>query len=354
MKHDKICTWLGLPAGGWPPDHYALLGLTPGEQDVARIEQHVHDRLAKLRCYQLSNPEQATEAMNRLAQAFMCLTDAEAKKVYDLSSGRNGSRPDAPKEPAVCPAAGETAPPVAADDTAVRPLTQVDWQNSPPPVRNGDEAAPATVLAEAPAANGAVAAPPETAAAPPVPPASQPADLLFESARVSVEARRGIGTLGALVGRIDHTRHLLWSWDQAGRYLNKARRRLSRLADQNDLSRWLEKVGEQMEGFPKILGQPGQPGYRVVAMARLEMTAVMFNMLDPNQREALARDWVAGRVVLLAHRKFLHGEFKRLRRRNILARAIHASRAALNDHPRWVLLGIAAAALAVAGFYLAI
>jgi hypothetical protein len=372
MKHDKICAWLGLPAGAWPPDHYTLLGLNPGEKDVVRIEQHVHDRLAKLRCYQLSNPEQATEAMNRLAQAFMCLTDAEAKRTYDRLAGGMSQIaevvPHGPPGKAINGHACTEANGAAVDDTAVRPLTQVDWKNTPPPVRAAEPtltpaappaaAPPPPETLPSPTANGT--APVETAqmtTAPQVPvepPLSQPADFLYESARASVEARRGIGTLRALSDRIDHTRHLLWAWDQAGKYLNKSKRRLSRLGEQNDLNRWLEKIGELMEHFPRVLGQPGQPGYRVVAMARLEMTAIMFNILDPHQREALSRDWVAGRIVLLSHRKFLRQEFKSLRRSNIFARAMRAARAAVNDHPSWVLLGVSMTALAIAAFYLMI
>ena len=34
MTHERICSWLGLPPDqGWPPDHYRLLGLEPGESD---------------------------------------------------------------------------------------------------------------------------------------------------------------------------------------------------------------------------------------------------------------------------------------------------------------------------------
>jgi hypothetical protein len=379
MKHDKICTWLGLPAGAWPPDHYALLGLKPGEGDVGRIEQQVHDRLAKLRCYQLSHPEQATEAMNRLAQAFMCLTDPEAKKLYDGSAASGGAAPGggaakpASEKPINGHAAAETRGfPSAIDDTAVQPKTHVDWKNSPPPVRAAGPASTA-VVPSLPGVNGASAveaapqvppeaAPTEAAAnenapaaaatqAPAQPPVSQPADLLYESARASLEARRGIGTIGALIERIDHTRRLLWAWDQAGKYLNRSSRRLSRLAEQNDLNRCLEKIGEQVEHFPRILGQPGQAGYRIIAMARLEMTGVMFNMLDPHQREALARDWNAGRAVLLVHRQFLRKEFRQARRSGILGRAARAVRGALNDHPSWVLFGIALVTLAVALFY---
>src|SRR5947209_18440430 len=81
MNAKVLCNWLEIP--DWPPDHYALLGLKPGEQDAACIERHVHERMAKLRCYQLSYPEEATEGMNRLAQAFICLTEALAKQSYD-------------------------------------------------------------------------------------------------------------------------------------------------------------------------------------------------------------------------------------------------------------------------------
>src|SRR5437016_4394986 len=83
MTHELICTWLDLPTGNWPPDHYTLLGLPPGEADLARIEQQVHARMERVRRYQLTHPEAATEAMNRLAQALVCLTDPAAKRAYD-------------------------------------------------------------------------------------------------------------------------------------------------------------------------------------------------------------------------------------------------------------------------------
>ncbi|HZT82775.1 MAG TPA: hypothetical protein VFA26_21270, partial [Gemmataceae bacterium] len=105
MSHELICTWLGLPPGDWPPDHYRLLGLEPGESDSARIEERVHDRLEVVRRYQLLHPELVTEAMNRLAQAYVCLTDPDARRAYDSARfGRptgNGARPPAPAAPKV-------------------------------------------------------------------------------------------------------------------------------------------------------------------------------------------------------------------------------------------------------------
>src|SRR5437879_4025111 len=85
MSHELICNWLGLPATSWPPDHYTLLALPPGEQDIARIEQAVHERMDRVRRYQLAHQEPATEAMNRLAQALCCLTDPAAKRAYDTA-----------------------------------------------------------------------------------------------------------------------------------------------------------------------------------------------------------------------------------------------------------------------------
>src|SRR5271167_3245490 len=83
MANELICNWLGLPPDSWPPDHYRLLGLDPDRADAESVEREVHRRLEIVRRYQLTHPEPATEAMNRLAQAFVCLTDPDARKAYD-------------------------------------------------------------------------------------------------------------------------------------------------------------------------------------------------------------------------------------------------------------------------------
>jgi hypothetical protein len=83
MSHEFICSCLHLSAANWPPDHYTLLGLEPGESDPERIERHAQERMEKLRHYQLRHADPVTEAMNRLAQALVCLTDPVAKEDYD-------------------------------------------------------------------------------------------------------------------------------------------------------------------------------------------------------------------------------------------------------------------------------
>jgi hypothetical protein len=91
--HEQICEILGLSPKTWPPNHYALLGLKRGESDGQLIETRVHDRMRQVRPYQLSYPEQVTEVMNRLAQAFACLTDPTARQAYDESLQAPHSEP---------------------------------------------------------------------------------------------------------------------------------------------------------------------------------------------------------------------------------------------------------------------
>src|SRR4051794_40152957 len=84
MNREMICGWLGLADKRWPPDPYALLGLIPISCDVPAIERAVQMQMTKLRCYQLLHPEEATEGMTRIAQAYIVLVErhgsrAEAK-----------------------------------------------------------------------------------------------------------------------------------------------------------------------------------------------------------------------------------------------------------------------------------
>jgi len=87
MSVALISSTLGVPADRWPPDHYELLGLPRGPADAARVEAHVLDRMERLRKLQLTHPDAVTEAMNRLAQALVCLTDPKLKREYDASLG---------------------------------------------------------------------------------------------------------------------------------------------------------------------------------------------------------------------------------------------------------------------------
>lgn len=363
MDHDLICTWLGLPAGSWPPDHYTLLGLPPGEADTAKIEEQVHDRLARLRSYQLHHPEQVTEAMNRLAQAFTCLTDPEAKRVYDRAFF-----PDvAPHHPP------PTAAPPAGEEQITDPLAWLfgPWDqalasDAPTPAQILGEAmvspaAPAGAPAE-PAggsdsaeggAGGAVAtdAPADAAPAAEAAAGEEQADPHYEAAHESPAARRGLGTKRALYRRIAVTRRLLRAWDALGPFVGRPSRRLTRIADAAELTRQLAEIRSLISSFPAIMGGAGQPGYFVIILARQQLIVPTFRALLPSQREELSRDWQAGRALLRSHHRFLRQQIEVFRRHGHFGRLVRAVRATLSDQPGYVLLGLGLAALLIALFF---
>jgi hypothetical protein len=327
-----ICSWLGIPPDQWPPDHYTLLGLPPGEKDPDRIERHVQQRLEQVRRYQLTTPEPATEAMNRLAQAFVCLTDPQARQAYDERLFGPGG----------APSPGTAATATAATDRTIEAEPTVDPEFL------------ALVEEEMRATHGPPA--PAAPAPPPLPTEKvEPIDADAEAARSSRAARRGLGTRRALYERIVHTRELLRMWERAGRYLGQTKRRLSRPAEARDFIEVLTTLLEWVEGFPPLLGEAGQPGYLVLALAKQPAIVPTFQTLLPSQRQALARDWEAGQKVLAAHRDFLRQEARALRRKTILQRAVRAVRSFLNDNPSgWLIfLGLVALAIALARSQLA-
>ncbi len=368
MNHELICSWLGLPPGEWPPDHYRLLGLEPGEDNAELIEQRVHQRLDSVRCYQMMHPEQATEAMNRLAQAFVCLMEPAAKKAYDASLA--GVAP--PSEPPTAP----TAPPPEQPDT-------LDWlYNQPPPSRPAEplpievdpiEYAPTLAPSAPPPLPTGVPVNPSTPLPPlrqppPLPPLPplltepepavpeaeaavaepppEPADPVLEAAQ-SGPARRGIATKRALYRRITRMRRLFRVWNSLGKYLSSPKRRLNRSADGPELVRLLDEITTLLRGFPPLLGEAGQPGYLVLALAQVD-TVKVFQSFSPHQREALTRDWRAGVKLLLAHRDFLRQELRALRKRPFRQRLVRAAWSVLTDQPGAVLLLLALLAVNIA------
>jgi hypothetical protein len=379
MSHELICGWLGLSPGEWPPDHYRLLGLDPADTDPQQIEQHVHQRLEQVRRYQLLHPELVTEAMNRLAQAFVCLTDPEARRAYD--SARAGkalvvvpepgpvspprpetilvvpmrvgarSRPNLPLVPlpaaAAAPADAGTAavPPLPSPlaETATAPLAITAPQL---PVLPEIPPLPAALPAGEPEANGEGPGPAaESEGAPLLPTRVDPA---VEAAQSSRAARRGLGTKRALYRRLAATRRLQRAWDRLGRYLADPRKRLTRPSEATELINLLKDLAAALENFPPLLGRAGQPGYSVVVLARQAVPVPIYQTLLPSQRETLAQHWQSGLQLLASHRDFLRREIGALRKKNVLGRSWRAVRAAVTDQPGALLLLLALIALNVA------
>ncbi|MBI1916266.1 MAG: hypothetical protein HYS12_16275 [Planctomycetes bacterium] len=383
-----ICGWLGVPPDQWPPDHYTLLGLRPGESSVERIEQQIQQLLERVRRYQLTNPEAATEAMNRLAQAFVCLTDAQAKRAYDCLLFGPPAAPEPPPRPEAAPRPNGLPEPIvpAARPADTQPLSRRDTDTSPayqptlldltppdPPEvpdllpADEEEAVDPELLAlveeevraeEKRAAALAALAPPNEPPALPLPAVldrpPEPLEPFLKAAQSSRVARRGLGTKRALYYRISRTRALLRVWDQAGKFLNEPSRRLRRPSEARELLEQLASIRRLLESFPPLLGEAGQPGYLVMALARQQIVVPTFQTLLPSQREALARDWSQAQKLLATHKDFLRQELRVLRRKTAVGRAVRALSAFLDEHPGGflVLLGLLALAVALWREYL--
>jgi hypothetical protein len=363
MNHELICNWLEIAETAWPPDHYRLLGLEPGEPNVARIEEQVHRRLESVRRYQLTHPDLVTEAMNRLAQAFVCLTDPAAKRAYDVEL-----LGDAAPEPPSPVVAVQEAPPLAWLHQASEELVPVKAENAEVPSESRDEGPAIPLLPAEPveaAADEGQARIPTTLAGPPldatppdivIPEGLPGSDTLPTAEKLdpaaaeasAARARRGIGTKRTLYFRIARTRKLLAAWERAGRYLAQPHRRIARPAEAMDLIRLLARIQSLLRGFPPVLGQAGQPGYLVVALATQPAPVPMFQTLLPSQRDALAQHWEAGRKFLAAHCQFLRREARARRKRSRLGRAARAVASFVAEYPEYVLFALATLAVTFA------
>src|SRR5439155_7526630 len=115
-------------------------------------------------------------------------------------------------------------------------------------------------------------------------------------------------------------------------------RLVSRPAEATDLIHHMGVIRELLpcELLPSatpLLGEAGQPGYLVLALARQQMIVPMLQTLLPSQREALARDWQAGHALLRSVRQFLRQELRVTRRRRGWKHALRLTGSGLRDHP---------------------
>ena len=86
---DVYKEWLGIPEGDRPPDNYALLRLVRFEDDPEKIRGNYKKLNGHVRKYAAGEygPE-SQSLLNELAKAMLLLTDAERKREYDQSLGR--------------------------------------------------------------------------------------------------------------------------------------------------------------------------------------------------------------------------------------------------------------------------
>jgi hypothetical protein len=167
---------------------------------------------------------------------------------------------------------------------------------------------------------------------------SEKVDPAVEAARSYGEARRGTGTKRSLYRRLAATRRLQRAWEEAGKYLGAPQRRLARPAEATELIQQLQAIRTALEDVPPLLGQAGQAGYAVVALARQATPVPIFQILYPSQRETLAQHWKSGLVLLKTYREYLRQEIQSLRQQNWFGRRIRQVRTLLVGQSVTVLL----------------
>jgi hypothetical protein len=86
---DVYKDWLGIPDGPRPPDHYQLLRLVQFEDAFDKIRANYKKLNGHVRKYATGQYIDESQALlNEMAKAMLCLTDAERKREYDQSQGR--------------------------------------------------------------------------------------------------------------------------------------------------------------------------------------------------------------------------------------------------------------------------
>ncbi len=345
---DSICQRLGLPCDCWPPSHYQLLGLPEGESDRTRIEAAVHVQMNKIRCYQLSHPEQATVVMNRVAEAYSCLCDVNSKSEYDRS---RGLEPKGLTEP------GKTAAPKKSmDDTVTDGIrTVVDWDDSTaPPVRaSQDSEEEPTTLDDSSTVilppskkesnfredkTEEIIVPPQTADStqtPPEPAKTKDPEKAYP--QKSNPGDRGLGTRKKLYERVVLTRQLYFAWQKVGRYAAQPKKAFSRTAEFRDMVRRLEEVESLLVEFPPILGHPGTPGYRISILARDEDPITAFKEMDLSERENMAKEWWSSYHLIKDHLNFLRHEIRERKKEGMVKKLFRPIRSLVSDYSGWVI-----------------
>src|SRR5688572_2438929 len=128
MPEDLYTTWLNVPPGPRPPDHYALLGLPRFAGTREEVEEAAHRQLARLDRFALhpdkARRDECQRMMNEVARARGVLVNPERRAAYDVGLGGAAapSRAATAGSP-VPPAPRMPAPPAAPAASFPAPIT---------------------------------------------------------------------------------------------------------------------------------------------------------------------------------------------------------------------------------------
>jgi hypothetical protein len=359
MSRELLSTWLDVPAAPWPPDHYALLGLSRGQGDTEEIEQRVLERMEKLRNYQLMHPELVTEGMNLLAQAMVCLTDPKSRDDYDRKLGL------APREtiPSVIILEEEEEAPVV-------PAIEV----APPPPRKSRPPEPGTPTvyaldeeqSESEALPDAILIPEFVEEPLPLPPEEDAEESDDETyTGVAEEFRRrpeldeepepderewdeGRAYRRGLYAELVRLRRVLHLWEQVRAYLDDPEKTFARRTDTIAFIARLTELRPLLDAVAEYVGGTNQPGSLLAMLTRQQLGVDTFRSLLPSQRDALAKDCRSAHYVLEDEYRRLRKYVRSLNVKGFKRRVWRPFLRQLVARPEWLLLFFGVVALVVA------
>ena len=342
MDHTLLRSWLGLPPGSWPPDHYTLLGLTPGRVDLATIEATVLARMELLRPHQLLHPDLVTEAMNRLAQALICLTDPVARAAHDAELGIGPGGPVY----------------VGAENQHFDFQLLLQESNQQLATAKPQVAAP-YIHAEIVSQNQL----PKNSVASGFPQRLGPAFELVEptdatvisTAEKVIEAKllalsphaEGAINRRSIYRRLVVMRRLLSVWRKLQPVLADPSDQFDRPTQVLLLLDAVAAVQELLRAHPDLIGNSRQPGSLVTLLLRQQHFLSTLRMLLPDQRRALAIDWRSAEQYLARESRRLRKLVRMLRPRR---RYVSCRREALS----WFIPSPALLVFVVAMFVIAV
>ena len=331
MDHDRLRSWLALPPGAWPPDHYALIGLPRGTGDLADIEDRVLARMELLRPHQLLHPDAVTEGMNRLAQALVCLTDPVARAAYDRGLG-------------IAPAPFEVV-----EDDELLPVAEVMFEPRQPAYEVVGEPEPDPLPYDTVAPYEVVPDEPRKGPPPlPLPPAfevvpDEPVEPEFLPVEPVAPAPAPVNRR-AVYRKLAALRHARRAWENLRPVLGDPTEALATPVAVLLFVRALADARAALPGVKRVIGGPGSPGGTVAALVRLPHTLHAVRTLVPSQRQAVARDWRRGYEAIDRERARLREVVSAARPRRPTAAWVRLARE-LRRTPEWCLLALGLAAL---------
>lgn len=341
VDHNLVRTWLGLPPGSWPPDHYTLLGLPAGRSEAAAVEPLVLDRMDRLRQHQLLHPELVTEGMNRLAQALITLTDSLEKSSYDIELGIAAIVPLSAAPQSKAPELPQSSPLIVAQPVIEQP------EEAPVGIRvDADD----TLIIEssnfevhaAVAAEGTLGVSEAEHLHEPRARSTRSSANLIEAVALSSGRPRAVAPASRrwIYARLALLREAIRSWE---RLRSIAMVPDNPIATPGTVLILLEAASGLRPLLPKlrgVLGDLGEPGSLTVLLVRQPLALDVIRRLLPEQRHRLSKDWQDAQ-------RALHEEYARLRQLSLEARSELSGPSvsirlwrSLRDNPEWILFAL--------------